>query len=173
MAVFILQVETSFAERFKIYFDAVNHGRSLAEIVEAKNQIILSLQTGFRRLLKVQGLTTVLLVVGSNALSSVFHVGFVQMGIFRITLFGGFLLMAFLAMQTVLFYFNDRRGALLCSAAFLIANTILSLLTVLQNEAWYGFCFVVASATGLLIAATRLNARLQDLEYLTFTVQEA
>ncbi len=173
MAVFILQVETSFAERFKIYFDAVNHGRSLAEIVEAKNQIILSLQTGFRRLLKVQGLTTVLLVVGSNALSSVFHVGFVQMGIFRITLFGGFLLMAFLAMQTVLFYFNDRRGALLCSAAFLIANTILSLLTVLQNEAWYGFGFVVASATGLLIAATRVNARLQDLEYHTFTVQEA
>jgi uncharacterized membrane protein len=95
-------------------------------------------------------------------------VSFVQTGIFRITLFGGFLLMAFLAMQTVLFYFNDRRGALLCSFVFLLANGFLSAVTVWQNEAWYGFGFVVASGVGLLLAATRVNTRLQELEYHTF-----
>lgn len=172
MAVFILQVETSFAEKFEAYFHAVNHGGSLSEIVAAKGQIILSLQTGFRRLLKVQGVTTILLVIGANALASVFHISFVQIGIFRITLFGSFLLMAFLAMQTVLFYFNDRRGALWCSFVFLVANGTLSLLTVWQNEAWYGFGFVVAAGVGLLMAATRVNARLEELEYHTFTARE-
>jgi polysaccharide biosynthesis protein PelG len=169
MAVFILQVETSFAERFQAYFDAVNNGRPLDEIVEAKHQMIISLQQGFTRLLKVQGVTTGLLVVGASQLSAVFHVSYVQTGIFRITLFGGFLLMAFLAMQTILFYFNDRRGALLCATVFLIANATLSVLTVLQNEAWYGFGFVVASGVGLLIATTQVNARLRELEYHTFT----
>ena len=168
MAVFILQVETSFAEKFQAYFDKVNHGSSLSEIVEAKSQIIISLQEGFQRLLKVQGVTTALLVIGAAAIGSIFHVSFVQTGIFRITLFGGFLLMAFLAMQTVLFYFNDRRGALLCSFVFLVANGTLSALTVWQNEAWYGFGFVVASGVGLLMAATRVNTRLQELEYHTF-----
>lgn len=168
MAVFILQVETSFAERFQAYFDKVNHGASLSDIVVARGQIIESLQQGFRRLLKVQGLTTALLVIGASAIGSIFHVSFVQTGIFRITLFGGFLLMAFLAMQTVLFYFNDRRGALLCSFVFLLANGFLSALTVWQNEAWYGFGFVVASGVGLLLAATRVNTRLRELEYHTF-----
>ncbi|MDB6140937.1 MAG: histidine kinase [Verrucomicrobiaceae bacterium] len=169
MAVFILEVETSFAERFHAYFDAVNLGRSLGEITAAKQQIILSLQAGFNRLLKVQGVTTALLVVAAADLSSLFHVSHVQIGIFRITLFGAFLLMAFLAMLTVLFYFNDRFGALLSSFVFMLANGGLSLLTVLKNEAWYGFGFVLASGLGLFIAAMRVNSRLRDLEYHTFT----
>ncbi len=171
MAVFILQVETSFAERFQQYFDAVNHGRPLSEIINAREGIINSLRAGFQRLLKVQGVTTALLVVGANVLSSVFHVSFMQIGIFRITLFGAFLLMAFLAMQTVLFYFNDRKGALLCSFVFMLANGVLSYLTVKQNEAWYGFGFVVASGVALLIAAMRVNARLASLEYHTFNAK--
>jgi uncharacterized membrane protein len=171
MAVFILQVETSFAERFQQYFDAVNHGRPLSEIVDAREGIISSLRAGFQRLLKVQGVTTALLVVGANVLSSVFHVSFMQIGIFRITLFGAFLLMAFLAMQTVLFYFNDRKGALLCSFVFMLANGVLSYATMKQNEAWYGFGFVVASGVALLIAAMRVNARLAALEYHTFNAK--
>jgi polysaccharide biosynthesis protein PelG len=131
MAVFILQVETSFSERFDAFFNAVNNGRPLSEIIAAKDQIIVSLQVGFQRLLKVQGITTALLVVGANELTAWFHVSLVQIGIFRITLFGAFLLMAFLAMLTVLFYFNDRKGALLCSFVFLIANAALSTATVL------------------------------------------
>ena len=169
MAVFILQVETRFAERFQAYFACVNQGRSLTEIIAAKEQIILSLQTGFMQLLKVQGVTTALLVIAAGQMSSWLHVSFVQIGIFRITLSGAFLLMVFLAMLTVLFYFDDRRGALLCSFVFLLANGGLSLLTVLKNEAWYGFGFVAATGIALFLAATRVNHRLQDLEYHTFT----
>jgi uncharacterized membrane protein len=43
---------------------------------------------------------------------------------------------------------------------------------VWQNEAWYGFGFVVAAGVGLLMAATRVNARLEELEYYTFTARE-
>ena len=168
IAVFILEVETSFAERFQAYFDAVNHGRSLSQILEAKYRIIESLRAGFIRLLKVQGITTLLLVASAGKLTQWFHVSFIQLGIFRITLFGAFLLMAFLAMLTVLFYFNDRRGALICTAVFMLANGVLSAVTILKNEAWYGFGFVVASSVALLIAATRVNSRLDDLEYHTF-----
>jgi polysaccharide biosynthesis protein PelG len=168
MAVFIMEVETGFAERFHAYFDAVNGGRPLADIIAAKRQIILSLRSGFTRLLKVQGITTLLLVASAGKLTQWFHVSFLQLGIFRITLFGAFMLMAFLAMLTVLFYFNDRRGALLCSTVFLVCNGLLSGLTMMRNEAWYGFGFVVATSVALLIAATRVNARLDDLEYHTF-----
>ncbi|MCB1227645.1 MAG: exopolysaccharide Pel transporter PelG [Verrucomicrobiales bacterium] len=168
MAVFFLQVETRFSEAFHHYFDCVNGGRSLMEIRQAKHQIIHSLREGFARLVKVQGVATLLLVLFAHQLAGWFQVGFVQLGILRITLFGGFLLMVFLAMLTVLFYFNDRRGALLCSLAFLLANGCLSALTLQRNEAWYGFGFVAASALAVFIATVRVNRRLDQLEFHTF-----
>ena len=173
MAVFILQVETDFSEKFHAYFDTVNQGGSLSEIIRARNRIIHSLRDGFHRLLKVQGVTTALLVIYADELTAWFHVSYIQIGIFRITLFGTFLLVMFLAMLTVLFYFNDRRGALICSLVFLLANGLLSTATVLQNEAWYGFGFVVAAGLALFIAAARVNLRLDNLEYHTFRIQEA
>jgi uncharacterized membrane protein len=97
----------------------------------------------------------------------------VQTGIFRITLFGTLLLVVFLSMLTVLFYFDDRRGALLCSSVFLLANAGLSIVTLQQNEAWYGFGFVLATGAALFIAATRVNHRIDDLEYTTFCRQAA
>ena len=171
MAIFFLQVETAFSERYHQFFDAVRNARPLHEISTARHGIILSLRDGFDRLVKVQGLTTALLVVFADRVGALFQIGYVQTGIFRITLFGALLLVVFLAALTVLFYFDDRRGALLCSLVFFSANTILSVATLLKNEAWYGFGFVTAAALALALAAVRLNARLGDLEYHTFTAQ--
>ena len=168
MAVFFLQVETAFAERYHEYFDAVKEGRPLREITAARYSIMLSLREGFIRLLKVQGLTTVVLVVFADHLTSWFHIGYVQTGIFRITLFGALLLVMFLSALTVLYYFDDRRGALWCSLVFLLGNATLSIITLRENEAWYGFGFVVAAGLALLLAASRVNRHLAELEFRTF-----
>jgi uncharacterized membrane protein len=168
MAIFFLQVETAFAERYKCFFDAVNNGRSLSEIAAARRGIVVSLREGFDRLLKVQGLTTAVLVIFADKIGGWFHIGYVQTGIFRITLFGALLLVVFLSMLTVLFYFDDRRGALICSFVFLMANTLLSAATLMNDEIWYGFGFVVANALALFIATTRVNRRIEDLEFNTF-----
>jgi uncharacterized membrane protein len=170
MAVFFLQVETAFAERFHEYFDAVKDGRPLREITAARHAIMISLREGFVRLLKVQGLTTVVLVVFADHLTSWFHIGYVQTGIFRITLFGALLLVMFLSALTVLFYLDDRRGALWCSLVFLLGNATLSIITLRENEAWYGFGFVVAAGLALLLAASRVNRHLAELDFRTFCV---
>jgi uncharacterized membrane protein len=171
MAVFFLQVETTFAERYHEFFDAVQNGGTFREIVAAKHAIVDSLRDGFSRLIKVQGLATTVLVVFADHLAGWFQIGFVQAGIFRITLFGALLLVVFLSTLTVLFYFDDRKGALLCSFVFLVANASLSVVTLLQNEAWYGFGFVVATALALFIAALRVNQRIEQLEYRTLCAQ--
>jgi uncharacterized membrane protein len=54
---------------------------------------------------------------------------------------------------------------------FLAANASLSVATLYQNEAWYGFGFVVAAGLGLFIAALRVNQRIEELEYRTFCAQ--
>ena len=47
----------------------------------------------------------------------------------------------------------------------------MSIVTLKQNEAWYGFGFVLATGAALFIAATRVNHRIDDLEYNTFCRQ--
>ena len=168
MAIFFLQVETEFAERYQQFFDAIRSARPLREISDAKKAILLSLRDGFDRLLKVQGFTTAALVLFADQVAAWFHIGYVQTGVFRITLFGALLLIVFLSMLTVLYYFDDRRGALISSFVFLVANTLLSTATLVENEAWYGFGFVAATALALFIATTRVNRQIQNLEFNTF-----
>ena len=73
MAVFILQVETDFSEKFHAYFDTVNQGGTMSAVLSAKHRLILSLRNGFNRLLKVQGVTTALLVIYADNLTAGFQ----------------------------------------------------------------------------------------------------
>ena len=52
-----------------------------------------------------------------------------------------------------------------------VTNASLSVLTLFQNEAWYGYGFVVAAGLALFIAALRVNQRIEQLEYRTLCAQ--
>ncbi len=171
MAVFFLKLETNFAERFSGFFSTIRNGGALDQIVEAREAIGVSLREGFERLFLVQGVVTALLVIFADRITPLLHIGSVQLGIFRITLFGAFLLVIFLSLLTILFYVDDRKGALLCTAIFVLANAGLSVASLLANEAWYGMGFVVASGLALVVAAFRVNHRIAELEYRVFAAQ--
>ncbi|MCB1098848.1 MAG: exopolysaccharide Pel transporter PelG [Verrucomicrobiae bacterium] len=164
MAVFFLKLETDFAERYQAFFDAIDGGKTLSQIVACREAMTESLRDGFRHLLAVQGITTLLLLVFADQVANAVGIGSIQMGIFRVTLFGAFLLIGFLSLLTILFYFDDRKGALVCTAVFATANVGLSIPTILANEAWYGIGFVFAAGFALMIALVRVNHRLANLE---------
>lgn len=167
MAVFFLNVETGFAERFSAFFQTVERGGTLERIGQARREISIVLRRGMLSLIKVQGVVTIFLAVFAGQILSALNVGSMQMGIFRVTLFGAFLLVLFLSLLTVLFYFDDRRGALLCTSVFVVANATLSL-ALSGNEKWFGVGFVVAAGLAMVIAGRRVNGRLDDLEYQVF-----
>ena len=171
MAVFFLKLETDFAEEYERFFDAIESRRPLSAIRDAKAGIVATLRRGFAQLFKVQGLVTVLLVAFAGLLGAFLAIGSVKVGIFQVTLFGTFMLIGFLSMLTILFYVDDRKGALLCTAVFAIANAGLSFPTLKANEAWFGFGFVVAAALGMALAAWRVNGRVSQLESYIFRAQ--
>ncbi len=168
MAVFFLKLETEFADRYQAFFDAIQNRGSLADIRQAKRNVIDTLRAGLTQLFKVQLFATAFLVAFAKPVAEVFGIGAMQTGIFQITLFGAFLLVCFLSMLTALFYFDDQKGALLASAVFASANAGLGILTIRINEAWYGLGFVVAAGLGMLIVANRLNKRVARLEEMAF-----
>lgn len=171
LTVFFLDIETDFARHYKSFFRAVLEDGSLDQIVQERRAIAVSLREGMYRLFKVQAVVTAGLVLFADRIASIVGIGAVQLGIFRITLFGAFLLVVFLSLLTALFYADDRRSALACCAVFVVANAALSLATLLKNEAWYGFGFVIAAGLGMIIAGWRVNRRMGELEYYIFAAQ--
>jgi len=169
LTLFFLKLETAVADGCSQFFERINYGGTLAKIEAARDDLIASLRAGLVNLMLVQGSVTVALLICAESLGGWLGLGAIQIGIFRITLIGAFLLVVFLSLLTVLFYFDDRKGALCACAVFAFGNAGLSFGTLLANEAWYGFGFVVAAGAAMTIAALRVNKRAAELEYHVFT----
>jgi len=168
MAVFFLKLETDFAGKYSAFFSAIEDRGSLQQIQSAKTAVILTLRAGLAQLFKIQGLVTAFLVVFAHPIATLAGIGSIQTGIFQITLFGAFLLVCFLSLLTILFYFDDQRGVLLASLTFALLNIGLSLPTILMNEAWHGFGFVVAAGLALLIVTHRVNHHVACMDEMVF-----
>ena len=172
MAVFMLKLETDFALAYEGFHQALSGNGTRADIDRAKVAINRALGNGFACLCKVQIVTTVILVLSAEQICKMLHMSALAVGIFQVTLFGACLLVMFLAMLTALFYFDDRKGTLICTGIFFLTNAALSLATLLNHqEAWYGFGFVVASAVAVLAATLRVNHSQEHLEHRILTVQ--
>ena len=156
-AVFFLAVESDFGEKFQRFFEIIHQRGTLSQIHAAKHRMVVSLRSGFQKLALTQGAVTACLLAFAVPLGNALGIGALQLGIFQVTLLGSMLLILFLSMLTVLFYLDDRRGAMIAAAVFGIGNGLLSLATLLANEAWYGFGFVVATGAATHLAAIRVN----------------
>lgn len=171
--VFFLSVETEFAEAFQDFFRTVNGRGTLAKIEDARRRMVATLRQGFQTLLIVQGSVTLVLLISAEPLGKALGIGALQLGIFQITLLGAMLLIVFLSMLTVLFYLDDRRGAMGAALVFGLGNALLSLATLLGNEAWYGFGFVAAAGGATYVAAIRVNRGMERFVRAVFVPEPA
>jgi len=167
-AVFFMVLETKFSGRFHKYFETISSGGNLDDLKHAKEEVMKTLQESFGKLITLQGFTTVILLILSRPIGRLLSIGSLQVGIFQVTLIGAFLLILFLSILTVLFYFDDRIGAMWSTLVFGVGNFALSYLTLLTTEAWYGVGFVLACAAGVAIAGYRMNLRFINLEFNVF-----
>src|SRR4029077_5828312 len=69
MAVFLVRVETDFAEAYDHFFNAVREGDTLAHIEHFKDQMVYAVRQGVYEIFKVQGLTVgILILLGPSLL---------------------------------------------------------------------------------------------------------
>ena len=171
MAVFLLKLETEFATKNQLFCQHVLKKGTLRQIQQIKQDMIESLRDGFALLVKVQGFFTAFLIVSSDEIMKRLHLGAVQTGVLQVSLVGLFLLVVFLALQTILFYLDKRLDAMLCCLVFTVINGGVTTLAISVGERLYGVGFLIAAATTVIMAALMVNHHLKDLEYDTFAMQ--
>lgn len=168
MAVFLVRIETDFAEWYERLFSAIRDGETLQHIGQLKNEMTLSIRQGLQEICKVQGLTVLLLFLFAPNLLDLLGMSHYYLPLFYVDLVGVSIQVVFMALLNVFFYLDKRIVVLELCVLFVVLNTLLTLLSQYLGPTFFGYGFTVSLFCCVLFGLLRLSTALDDLEYETF-----
>lgn len=173
MAVFLMRGETEFAERCQTLFSTITGGGTLAQIMEDKDRLVECARRMLLDIVKVQGVTTLILLASGEHLLSWFGISPIYRVLLNIDLVAVAVQVVLLAIFNVFFYLDQRVMVLRLSLLFALCNVVFTLLTLYLGPTFYGFGFAAAVLVTSVVALAVLSRKLERLEYETFMLQPA
>jgi uncharacterized membrane protein len=171
MAIFLIRIETDFAAKCEDFHLTITGGGTLAQIREARKNLVDAVRGGMLAILKVQGATTAILLLMGEELLAGFGISPMYQTLLNIDLLAVAVQLLLLAVLNVLFYLDQRQAALHLCLLFFVSNTLFSWITLYLGPAFFGYGFALAvlltGSVGLLI----LSRKLDQLDYETFMLQ--
>jgi uncharacterized membrane protein len=110
MAVFLLRMETDFVEQHEAFYDAVRRGATLDTLFRIKDRLVYVARDGIYEILKVQGLTIVILIAFGDQVLAFFGIPGLHRLLFNVDLVAVGVQVLLLAILNMLFYFDQRKN---------------------------------------------------------------
>jgi uncharacterized membrane protein len=172
MAVFLVRIETDFAERNAAFYDAIRGGASLARITQLLDAMVEAVQRALADIGRTQlGALLVCLWIGP-ALLSAFGISSLHLPLFYVDVLGVLLQVLLLASISIFFYLDRWRLVARLTLVFLIVNAGATWLSYRLGPLYYGWGFVCAAAITLALSLGALNRTLRFLVRDTFLLQQ-
>lgn len=173
MAVFLIRMETDFSEKCESFYTTIKSGGTLAQIHEARSELVDSLYGGMLTVMKVQGAVTLVFSIASRDILAWLGISLVDPALFNIHLVGVGMQLLFLSILNVFYYLDQRQAAFIVCLVFMAANGLLSWATLHLGPAFYGYGFATAVLLTCMVGIAILVRKLDTLEYETFMLQPA
>lgn len=173
MAVFLLRIETDFAEAYTGFFDAVRDGGTLRQISSSRVSMVRSVRTGLYEIFKVQAVVTLLVFAFGEDLLRFVGVPSAWQPLLRIDVISAGLQVLLLGVLNVLFYLDRRRDVLHLTALLVVLNAAFTGISLHYGPALYGYGFALALLCVVGLGMHRLWRRLGALEYDTYMGKRA
>lgn len=171
MAVFLVRLETDFAEHYSAFYDAVRNGAPIHHIEALRDEMTVSARRGIFEILKVQGLTLVVVIIVARDVLALFGISELFLPLLYVDTAAAGVQVVFLAVLNVFFYLDQRGTALRLCALFAVTNTVGTLITQELGYVFYGYGFAVAVLLATLVGLSLLSRRFDDLVRDTFMLQ--
>lgn len=171
MAVFLVRIETDFAEYYERFYDAVRSGGSLEYIEGMRDEMTYAIRQGLAEIAKIQALAVLVTFVAGPALLRWLGISELYLSLLHIQTIGASLQVLFLALLNVFFYLDQRRIIVLLTSLFLALNLLFTAVTLNLGAPWYGYGYAAAVLVALMLGLFLLDRRLWRLEYETFMLQ--
>lgn len=171
MAIFLLRMETDFVEDYDAFYDAVRGGASLETIEKHRNGMVETVRLGLFEIIKIQAITTLLLVVAGEAILNWLGISTLYLPLLYIDVVAASLQVVLLGILNVFFYLDKRRIVLGLCGGFVVLNVVLTWISIQLGPTFYGFGFAGAVFLVVLAGCVMLSRKLEMLEYETFMLQ--
>lgn len=171
MAVFMLKMETCFAEACLKFYDAVREGATLNTIRQLKDEMILACRQSIFEIFKVQGMTLAFLLLWAEDILIAFNINLAYLHLLYVDLVGVSLQVLVMAILNVMYYLDKRYSALVLALFMAASNYTLAHYSIELGPIFYGYGFTLTMLLTTLIGFIMLDKQFEDLEYQTFMLQ--
>ena len=170
---FVVSVEVNFYPKYRNHYSLYNDKGTIKDILQSEKEMLDTLKTEIFYTSLKQLLVTAGCIALGGYLLDLLPLGFneIMRGYFR-TLCVAYGLYAIGNMlMLILLYFTDYKGACVTTAIFAVSTILLTLVSLLFSNVYYGFGFLIAAMIFVLVTALRLDYFTKKLPYYILSVQ--
>jgi polysaccharide biosynthesis protein PelG len=171
MAVFLLRVETDFAEHHAAFYSGVRDGATLRRLEALSAALTSAARRALFDIVRVQAIAIVLASAAGELLLRSFGISDLHLPLFYIDATGVSLQVLLLAVTSIFFYLDRRREVLVLTLMLLACNALFSWITQQLGPLFYGYGFALATGVTSLYGVLRLDRTFTHLVRDTFMRQ--
>lgn len=168
MAVFLLRIETDFAEAYEGFFNAVRGNASLQEIEKLGNEMVMAVRKGIFQIIRVQGVTVLCLYLLGPKIVEWLGISGKYVHLYYVDLVGVAAQVLMLAVLNVLFYLDRLKDALLLCLSLFVTNSLFTWITLQLGPVYYGYGFGLSMTFTAFLGIWRLSTEMDNVEFRTF-----
>ncbi|MGF1692255.1 exopolysaccharide Pel transporter PelG [Photobacterium kagoshimensis] len=173
MAVFMLRMETDFADACLKFYDSVREGATLQSIYLLKDRMVLACRQSIYEIFKVQGMTLALLLLWAEDILVALNIDLSYLHLLYVDLVGVSLQVLVMSILNVMYYLDKRYSALALTVFMAVGNYIFAHISIELGPVFYGYGFAVTMLLTTIIGLVMLDKQFNDLEYQTFMLQRS
>jgi len=169
LVMFVVVLETSFFEKYKMFYLQILNGGTIKSIQQSKNEMNKTLMKEIGFLMEIQLVFTVLsLGIGILLFP---RIGFTmeQLDLFIILALAYYLYIIYFSLVHILMYFDDQKGILLTSVVFFVLNIVFTF--IMKDIGLDGLGMFIAAFIAVVVIFLRLVYVLKNINYFTFCAQ--
>ncbi|MDK9692625.1 MAG: exopolysaccharide Pel transporter PelG [Sulfurimonas sp.] len=171
MAIFFYRLESDFAEKYDLYYDAVRSGGTLSTIKKYRDEMINVIRHAVHEILMIQGILDIILFLTAPTVFDLLNIPQLYLGLLYVLTIGAMLQIAFMSVLAILYYLDRKKVAMWLCVSFFVANTVLTLVSIDMGPAMYGYGYTVSLLLVLMAALIVIRNEMNRLDYETFMLQ--
>lgn len=171
MAVFFYRLESDFAQKYDLFYDAVRNGGTLSIIKEYKDQIAMVVRQAIQEILVIQAILNIVLFLSAPKLFEMLHISQLYLGLLYVLTIGAMLQIGFMSVLAILYYLDKKMPAMWLSIAFFVTNGVFTYISIYMGPAMYGYGYTISLLVVFIASLIVLKNQIEGLDYETFMLQ--
>jgi uncharacterized membrane protein len=171
MAIFFYRLESDFAEKYDLFYDAVRSGGTLQTIRLYKDEMIEVIRHAIHEILMIQGIIDIILFITAPTVFEYLHIPQLYLGLLFILTIGAMLQIAFMSVLAILYYLDRKIVAMWLCVTFFFSNAGLTFLSIYIGPSMFGYGYTVSLLIVFMASLIVIRNEMDRLDYETFMLQ--